>query len=52
VIKPATLLRFFEALIRCKYHRLYSSRKKGKLRPKGPQERIRAIGATKLRNPG
>ncbi len=52
IIKPSTLLRFHEALIRCKYHRLYSSRKKGKPGPKGPsQELIQAIVEMKLRNP-
>ncbi len=52
IIKPSTLLRFREALVKCKYQWLYSSRKKGKPGPKGPsQELIQAIVEMKLRNP-
>ena len=52
IIKPSTLLRFHEALIKCKYQWLYSSRKKGKPGPKGPStELIHAIVEMKRRNP-
>ena len=49
IIKPSTLLRFREALVRCKYQWLYSSGKKGKPGPKGPSpELIQAIVEMKL----
>ena len=52
IIKTSTLLRFHEALVKCKYQWLYSSRKKGKPGPKGPSsELIQAIVERKLRNP-
>lgn len=52
IIKPSTLLRFHEALVKCKYQWLYSSRKNGKPGPKGPSpELIQAIVEMKLRNP-
>lgn len=52
VIKPATLLRFHQALIRRKYHLLFSSRRRGKSGPPGPSaELIAAIVAIKQRNP-
>lgn len=50
-IRPATLLKFHRALIKRKYHRLFSNsgRRPG---PKGPsQELIAAIVALKQRNP-
>ena len=44
IIKPSTLLRFHEALVKCKYQWLYSTRKKGKPGPKGSSlELIQAI---------
>ena len=52
IIKPSTLLRFHEALVKCKYQWLYSSRKKGKPGPKGPSaELIKVIVDMKHRNP-
>ncbi len=52
IIKTSTLLRFHETLVKCKYQWLYSSRKKGKLGPKGPSpELIQAVVEMKLRNP-
>jgi len=54
LVRPATLLKFHEALVRRKYRRLFSSspaprRKPG---PKGPSaELIAAIIALKRRNP-
>ena len=52
IIKPSTLLRFHEALVKCKYQWLYSSRKKGKSGPKGPSaELIKVIVDMKHRNP-
>ncbi len=51
-IKPSTLLRFHQALVRRKYHLLFSSRRHGKPWPKGPSAAlIRAIVAIKHRNP-
>src|SRR6185295_14976414 len=52
-VRPSTLLAFHQALVRRKYHRLFSStpcpQKPG---PKGPDEAlIRAIGELKSRNP-
>jgi len=52
IIKPSTLLRFHEALVKCKYQWLYSSHRKGKLGPKGPPpELIKVIVEMKRRNP-
>ena len=52
IIKPSTLLRCHEALVKCKYQWLYSSRKKGKPGPKGPSpELIKVIVELKRRNP-
>lgn len=52
VIKPSTLLKFHQALIRRKYRLLFSSRRRGKPGPQGPSaELIRAIVAIKQRNP-
>ncbi len=51
VVRPATLLKFHEALIKRKYRRLYSSVRQGTPGPKGPsQEIIDAIIAMKTRN--
>ena len=52
VIKPSTLLRFHQALVKRKYRLLFSSRRHGKSGPKGPSaELIRAIVEIKQRNP-
>jgi hypothetical protein len=52
VIKPSTLLRFHEALKKCEYTLLYSSREKGKPGPKGaPQELIETSVEFKKCNP-
>ncbi len=52
VIKPSTLLRFHQALIKRKYRLLFSSRRQGKPGPQGPSaELIRAIVAIKQRSP-
>ncbi len=52
VIKPATLLRFHQALVKRKYRLLFSSRRHRKLGPKGPSaELIHAIVEIKQRNP-
>ena len=52
VIKPSTLLRFHQALIKRKYRLLFSSQRRGKPGLKGPSaELISAIVATKQRNP-
>ena len=52
VIKPSTLLRFHQALIRRKYRLLFSSRRRGKPGAQGPStELISAIVAIKQRNP-
>ncbi|MHB8623625.1 MAG: helix-turn-helix domain-containing protein [Sulfuricaulis sp.] len=52
VIKPATLLKFHQALIKRKYRLLFSSRRHGKSGPLGPSaELIAAIVAIKQRNP-
>jgi len=40
IIKPSTLLRFHEALAKCKYQWLYSSRKHGKPGRKGPSPEL------------
>jgi len=52
-LRPSTLLAFHQALVRCKYHRLFSStRCPKKPGPKGPDEAlIRAIVELKSRNP-
>lgn len=52
VIKPSTLLRFHQALVKRKYRLLFSFRRHGKPGPKGPSaELIRAIVEIKQRNP-
>jgi len=52
IIKPSTLLQFHEALTKCKYQWLYSSRKHGKPGPKGPSpELTKVIVEMKRRNP-
>jgi putative transposase len=52
VIGPSTLLRFHQALIRRKYHLLFSSRHRDKPGPQGPSAAlISAIVAIKQRNP-
>jgi len=51
-IKPSTLLKFHQAMIRRKYRLLFSSRRRNKSGPQGPSaELIRAIVAIKQRNP-
>ena len=50
-IRPSTLLRFHECLVRRKYRRLFSSKKRKKPGPKGPSELlIHAIVEIKRRN--
>lgn len=52
VIKPATLLKFHQALIKRKYRLLFSSRRCGKPGPQWPSaELVRAIVEIKQRNP-
>jgi len=51
-IRPSTLLRFHDYLVRRKYRALYSPHRRGKPGPKGPsQELIQAIVELKRRNP-
>ena len=52
-VRPSTLLRFHQALVRCKYRRLCSSRRRPqKPGPNGPSEAlIRTIVELKARNP-
>jgi hypothetical protein len=51
-IRPSTLLRFHDYLVRRKYRALYSSHRRGKPGPRGPsQELIHAIVELKRRNP-
>ena len=51
-IRPSTLLRFHDDLVRRKYRALYSPHCRGKPGPKGPsQELIQAIVELKCRNP-
>jgi hypothetical protein len=51
-IKPATLLKFHRALIKCKYQLLFSNKTKKKPGPVGPsQELINLIVEMKHRNP-
>ena len=51
-IKPSTLLKFHQALIKRKYRLLFSSQRHGKPGPKGPSaELVTAIVAIKQRNP-
>ena len=52
IIRPSTLLKFHEALEKRKYRLLFSSRRMGKPRTKGPsQGLIRVILQLKRRNP-
>ncbi|MDA9982608.1 helix-turn-helix domain-containing protein [Gammaproteobacteria bacterium] len=51
-IRPSTLLRFHDYLVRRKYRALFSAHSRGKPGPKGPsQELIDAIIELKRRNP-
>jgi putative transposase len=50
--KPSTLMRFHQALVKCKYHLLYSSHRPRRPGPKGPsRDLIAAVVEMKLRNP-
>lgn len=52
IIRPSTLLSFHKALVKRKYLKLFSSQRKGKPGPKGPNsELIKAIVEIKQRNP-
>jgi hypothetical protein len=52
IIRPSTLLKFHDILMKRKYRLLYSSGSKGKPGPKGPsRELIQAIVELKQRNP-
>src|SRR5579863_1422061 len=52
IVKPSTLLRLHEVLVKAKYRLLFASRRKKKPGPKGPSEElIGAIVETKRRNP-
>ena len=52
IVKPSTLLRLHETLVKAKYRLLFASRRKRKPGPKGPSdELIHAIVETKRRNP-
>jgi transposase InsO family protein len=52
IIRPSTLLKFHESLVKRKYSLLFSSICRGKPGPKGPsQELIQAIVELKQRNP-
>jgi hypothetical protein len=51
-LKPATLMRFHQALTKLKYHLLFASRRQRRPGPKGPSiELIAAIVEMKRRNP-
>ena len=52
ILRPSTLLRFHQALVKRKYRLLYSPKKRGRPGPKGPsKELIRAVVEMKRRNP-
>ena len=52
IVRPATILRFHQALKNQKYRRLFSPKSRAKPGPKGPSEEvIAAIIAAKRRNP-
>ena len=52
LVKPPTLLKYHQALIKLKYRLLYSSRKRGKPGPKGPPRKlIELVLGLKRRNP-
>ena len=52
VLRPSTFTRFHQALVRCKYRLLYTSRRRCRPGPKGPSaELIAAVVEMKRRNP-
>src|SRR5271156_4910085 len=52
ITKPSTLLRLHHALVKCKYHLLYSSQRPRRPGPRGPSgELIVAVVEMKRRNP-
>ena len=52
MLRPSTFLRPHDALVRCKYRLLYSSRRRAKPGPKGPSaELIASVVEMKRRNP-
>ncbi|MDH3317897.1 MAG: helix-turn-helix domain-containing protein, partial [Gammaproteobacteria bacterium] len=52
VLRPSTFTRFHQALVRCKYRFLYTSRRRSRPGPKGPSaELIAAVVEMKRRNP-
>ena len=52
IIKPSTLLKFQQALVKRKYRMLFSPKRRSKPGPKGPpKELIQAIVEMKKRNP-
>jgi hypothetical protein len=52
VLRPSTSTRFHQALVRCKYRLLYTSRRRSRPGPKGPSaELIAAVVEMKHRNP-
>lgn len=52
VLRPSTFTRFHQALVRCKYRLLYTSRRRSRPGPKGPSaELIAAVVEMKRRNP-
>jgi putative transposase len=52
VLKPSTLLRFHQILIKRKYRALFSPKRRGRAGPKGPaQDLIDAVVEMKRRNP-
>jgi putative transposase len=52
ILKPSTLLRFHDALVKREYYLLYNSRKRHRPGPKGPsKEVIDAVVEMKRRNP-
>lgn len=52
VLKPSTIMSFRWALVKQKYHRLFTPRRRGRPEPKGPSEEIiAAIVEMKRRNP-
>jgi putative transposase len=52
VLRPSTFQRLHETLVRCKYRRLYTAKRRGPPGPKGPsKEPIAAVVDMKRRNP-
>ena len=52
MLKPSTIMRFHQALVRRKYHLLFTPKRRGNPGPKDPsQELIAAICGMKHRNP-